>query len=125
MYTNFKKHLETELQGIRDAGLYKNERIITTPQSADIKVQPEFKLFENNSVVQNRKKIQCFRELDGDTDDANDELFLFSLNHFKEPERQAADPEPAEPAESAEPPEAAVREPQRQGLPLRRTPSDN
>ncbi len=39
MYTNFKKHLETELQGIRDAGLYKNERIITTPQSADIKVQ--------------------------------------------------------------------------------------
>ena len=39
MYTNFKKHLETELQGIRDAGLYKNERIITTPQGADIKVQ--------------------------------------------------------------------------------------
>ena len=47
------------------------------------KVQPEYRLFENNSVVQNRKKIQCFRELDGDTDDANDELFLFSLNHFK------------------------------------------
>ena len=39
MYTNFKKHLETELQGIRDAGLYKNERIITTPQSADIAVE--------------------------------------------------------------------------------------
>lgn len=47
------------------------------------KVQPEYRLFENNSVVQNRKKIQCFRELDGDADDANDELFLFSLNHFK------------------------------------------
>ena len=47
------------------------------------KVQPEFKLFENNSVVQNRKKIQCFRELDGDADDTNDEYFLFSLNHFK------------------------------------------
>lgn len=39
MYTNFKKHLEAELQGIRDAGLYKEERIITTPQNADIKVE--------------------------------------------------------------------------------------
>lgn len=47
------------------------------------KVQPEYRLFENNSVVQNRKKIQCFRELDGDADDTNDEYFLFSLNHFK------------------------------------------
>ena len=39
MYTNFKQHLEAELQGIRDAGLYKEERIITTPQNADIKVE--------------------------------------------------------------------------------------
>ncbi len=38
MYTEFKKHLEKELDDIREAGLYKNERIITTPQSADIKV---------------------------------------------------------------------------------------
>ena len=38
MYKEFKKHLEAELQGIRDAGLYKNERIITTPQRADIHV---------------------------------------------------------------------------------------
>ena len=30
MYTDFKSHLITELQGIKDAGLYKNERIITT-----------------------------------------------------------------------------------------------
>ncbi len=38
MYQNFKTHLEKELQDIKDAGLYKNERIITTPQSSDIKV---------------------------------------------------------------------------------------
>ncbi len=39
MYKNFKKHLESELQEIRDAGLYKNERVITTPQKADIHVE--------------------------------------------------------------------------------------
>lgn len=38
MYTEFKKHLENELDEIRQAGLYKNERIITAPQSADIQV---------------------------------------------------------------------------------------
>ena len=36
MYTGFKKHLEQELAGIKEAGLYKNERIIVTPQSSDI-----------------------------------------------------------------------------------------
>lgn len=39
MYTNFKTHLTKELQDIKDAGLYKNERIITTPQKADIAVE--------------------------------------------------------------------------------------
>lgn len=39
MYNNFKKHLEKELDSIKEAGLYKNERIIVTPQSADIKVE--------------------------------------------------------------------------------------
>ncbi|MBD5371577.1 MAG: glycine C-acetyltransferase [Bacteroides sp.] len=39
MYTEFKQHLTRELDGIREAGLYKNERVITTPQSADIKVE--------------------------------------------------------------------------------------
>ena len=38
MYTDFQKHLETELQAIREAGLYKEERIITSPQKADITV---------------------------------------------------------------------------------------
>ncbi|MCM1490347.1 MAG: glycine C-acetyltransferase [Muribaculum sp.] len=39
MYKNFKTHLAKELDSIKEAGLYKNERIIVTPQSADIKVE--------------------------------------------------------------------------------------
>ena len=39
MYNEFQKHLQTTLQEIRDAGLYKNERIIITPQSSGIKVE--------------------------------------------------------------------------------------
>ena len=38
MYNNFKQHLEKELQDIKDAGLYKNERVIVSPQRADIEV---------------------------------------------------------------------------------------
>lgn len=39
MYTEFQKHLQATLQDIKDAGLYKNERIIITPQSSAIKVE--------------------------------------------------------------------------------------
>lgn len=38
MYGNFKEFLEKEIQAIKDSGLYKKERIIVTPQGADIKV---------------------------------------------------------------------------------------
>lgn len=38
MYKNFQSYLANELQSIKDAGLYKNERIIVTPQKAEIKV---------------------------------------------------------------------------------------
>lgn len=38
MYTNFKQHLTKELKSIEEAGLFKKERIIITPQGADIKV---------------------------------------------------------------------------------------
>ncbi len=38
MYGNFKSHLERELENIRRAGLYKTERIITSPQGAHIQV---------------------------------------------------------------------------------------
>ena len=39
MYTEFQKHLQQTLQEIRDAGLYKNERVIVTPQSSGIQVE--------------------------------------------------------------------------------------
>ena len=38
MYGNFQQHLQNELNGIREAGLYKNERIITSPQNAEIQL---------------------------------------------------------------------------------------
>ncbi len=38
MYGKIKEHLQKEIADIKEAGLYKNERIITTPQKADIKV---------------------------------------------------------------------------------------
>ncbi len=38
MYSDFQKHLQKELQAIEEAGLYKQERIITSPQHAAIKV---------------------------------------------------------------------------------------
>jgi glycine C-acetyltransferase len=38
MYGKLKEYLANELQSIEEAGLYKNERIITSPQQAKIKV---------------------------------------------------------------------------------------
>jgi len=38
MYKNFQVHLQEELANIEKAGLYKNERIITSPQGAEIKL---------------------------------------------------------------------------------------
>ncbi|MEE9348827.1 MAG: glycine C-acetyltransferase [Flavobacteriaceae bacterium] len=38
MYGSIKEHLQQEIQNIKDAGLYKTERIITTSQDAVIKV---------------------------------------------------------------------------------------
>ena len=40
MYGKFQQHLAAELQSIDEAGLYKCERIITSPQRAAIKVAP-------------------------------------------------------------------------------------
>ena len=39
MYTDFQKHLQTILSDIKEAGLYKNERVIITPQSSAIQVE--------------------------------------------------------------------------------------
>jgi glycine C-acetyltransferase len=38
MYENFKKHLSSTLEEIREAGLYKSERIIISPQGAEIEL---------------------------------------------------------------------------------------
>ena len=39
MYGKFQDFLAKEIEGIKESGLYKNERIITTPQGAEINVQ--------------------------------------------------------------------------------------
>jgi 2-amino-3-ketobutyrate coenzyme A ligase len=41
MYENFQKYLQETIADIRNQGLYKDERIITTPQGAAIKTQGE------------------------------------------------------------------------------------
>jgi len=38
MIGKFEKQLQTELAAIKEAGLYKNERIIITPQGPEVKV---------------------------------------------------------------------------------------
>ena len=38
MFKGMKKYLSEELKAIDEAGLYKRERIIITPQTADIKI---------------------------------------------------------------------------------------
>jgi glycine C-acetyltransferase len=38
MYGKIKEHLKNELQSIKDAGLYKNERVIVSPQDAVIRL---------------------------------------------------------------------------------------
>jgi glycine C-acetyltransferase len=51
MINSFKEHLQTQLADIRQAGTYKNERIIMTPQGTTIRVadgQPVLNLCANN-----------------------------------------------------------------------------
>lgn len=38
MYSKYQQNLQSQIAEIKEAGLYKNERIITSPQSAEIKV---------------------------------------------------------------------------------------
>jgi glycine C-acetyltransferase len=38
MYTKFQQHLLSQIQEIKDAGTYKNERVIVSPQFSKIKV---------------------------------------------------------------------------------------
>ncbi len=39
MYDTLKPHLQNELEQIKKVGLFKNERVITTPQGADIEIE--------------------------------------------------------------------------------------
>lgn len=50
MYTKLKDHIVTELNSIREAGLYKSERFISSPQATHITVrgQPVLNLCANN-----------------------------------------------------------------------------
>ena len=41
MYGNLKEHLQGELKTIEEGGIYKRERIITTPQGARVKVNSD------------------------------------------------------------------------------------
>lgn len=44
MYKNYKEHLDKTLNEIREAGLYKNERIIVSPQGAEIELNTGHKV---------------------------------------------------------------------------------
>jgi glycine C-acetyltransferase len=51
MYSTFQSHLQSQLAEIRQAGTYKNERVIITPQGTSIRVadgQPVLNLCANN-----------------------------------------------------------------------------
>ena len=67
MYGKFQKFLSEELAGIEAAGLYKNERIITSPQRADIRVNGDSEalnfcannylgLSDNNRLIEAAKR---------------------------------------------------------------------
>ena len=51
MYGKMQEHLQNELNGIREAGLFKRERIITTPQAAVIQTKSDAERMLNQRVV--------------------------------------------------------------------------
>ena len=66
-YSGFQKHLQNELADIQSAGLYKNERIIASPQGAAIKVntgQEVMNFCANNylGLSNNKELIQAAKE---------------------------------------------------------------
>jgi glycine C-acetyltransferase len=67
MYGTIKDHLQKELQEIKDAGLYKSERIITSPQGAEITVSTGEKVINfcaNNylGLADNPEVIQAAKD---------------------------------------------------------------
>ncbi|MBK5720548.1 glycine C-acetyltransferase [Dysgonomonas sp. Marseille-P4677] len=66
-YFNFQKYLQTELADIQSAGLYKNERIIVSPQGASIRVstgQEVLNFCANNylGLSDNKELIEAAKE---------------------------------------------------------------
>ncbi len=66
-YSSFQKHLQNELADIQSAGLYKNERIIVSPQGAAIKVstgQEVLNFCANNylGLSDNKELIQAAKD---------------------------------------------------------------
>jgi glycine C-acetyltransferase len=64
MYTAFRKHLGIQLKEIEEAGLYKNERIIISPQGAEIELESGQKVLNfcaNNylGLSNNRQLIEA------------------------------------------------------------------
>lgn len=64
----FQKHLITELENIKDSGLYKTERIIVSPQGAEIKIksgEPVVNMCANNylGLSSHPKVIEAAREI--------------------------------------------------------------
>ena len=67
MYGTLKQHLSNELESIREAGLYKEERVITTPQGATIMTDEGLEVINfcaNNylGLSSNPKVIQAAKE---------------------------------------------------------------
>ncbi len=67
MYGKIKQHLEQELEDIRDNGLYKRERIITSPQDAEITIstgQTVLNFCANNylGLSANKEVIQAAKD---------------------------------------------------------------
>lgn len=67
MYRKIKQHLEKELQDIKDNGLFKKERIITSPQDAVIKIstgQEVINFCANNylGLSSNKEVIQAAKD---------------------------------------------------------------
>jgi glycine C-acetyltransferase len=70
MYTSYKQHLESVVSEIREAGLYKNERVIVSPQGPEI-------------VLDNGKKVLNFC--------ANNYLGLSNSEELREAAKKALD----------------------------------
>ena len=67
MYKNYKEHLDKTLNEIREAGLYKNERIIVSPQGAEIELSTGQKVLNfcaNNylGLSNNRSLIEAAKK---------------------------------------------------------------